>query len=195
MQVEEQRNVDRPLVVRETKTETPPRRGSRRSWIIAVVAFLIVVAVVIAGIVPRVKARATLRAETNQLAVPAVLVVQPKHAAPGQEIVLPANVQAFKDAPIYARTNGYLRHWTADIGTRVKAGQLLAEIDTPEVVQQLDQARNDGTGLRFEHHLVAILIKQAGLQGDRHGFADVTTGILHNHGNINGSDNPLIVTF
>jgi RND family efflux transporter MFP subunit len=156
MQVEEQRNVDRPLVVRETKTETTPRNGSRRSWIIAVVAFLVVVAVVIAGIVPRVKARATLRAETNQLAEPAVVVVQPKRAAPGQEIVLPANVQAFKDAPIYARTNGYLRRWTADIGTRVKAGQLLAEIDTPEVDQQLHQARADQTTAEANLHLSEI---------------------------------------
>src|SRR6267142_2047915 len=156
MQVEERRNVDRPLVVRETIPETPPRGGSRRSWIIAVVAFLIVVAVVIAGIVPRVKARATLRAETSQLAVPAVVVVQPKRAAPGQEIVLPANVQAFKDAPIYARTNGYLRRWTADIGTRVKARKLLAEIDTPEVDQQLPQARADLTTAEANVHLSEI---------------------------------------
>ena len=110
---------------------------------VAVAAFGIVAAVVISGIVPRVKARATLRAETNRLAVPTVIVVQPRRSAPGQEIVLPANVQAFKDAPIYARTNGYLRRWYADIGAHVKAGQLLAEIDTPEVEQQLHQARAD----------------------------------------------------
>ena len=110
---------------------------------VAVAAFVIVAAVVISGIVPRVKARATLRAETNRLAVPTVIVVQPKRSAPGQEIVLPANVQAFKDAPIYARTNGYLRRWYADIGAHVKAGQLLAEIDTPEVEQQLRQGRAD----------------------------------------------------
>jgi RND family efflux transporter MFP subunit len=70
-------------------------------------------------------------------------VVQPKRSAPAQEIVLPANVQAFADAPIYARTNGYLRRWYVDIGSRVKEGQLLAEIDTPEVNQQLRQARAD----------------------------------------------------
>jgi RND family efflux transporter MFP subunit len=110
---------------------------------VALAAFVIVAAVVISGIVPRVKARATLRAETNRLAVPTVIVVQPKRSAPGQEIVLPANVQAFKDAPIYARTNGYLRRWYADIGAHVKAGQLLAEIDTPEVEQQLRQGRAD----------------------------------------------------
>ena len=144
MPVAEQDNVQR---VRTQDPQTVDNRSSegnpQRRWIVAVVAFLIVAAVVISGIVPRVRARATLRTETNQLAVPAVLVVQPKRAAAGQEIILPANVQAFKDAPIYARTNGYLKRWYVDIGGRVKTGQLLAEIDTPEVVQQLQQASAD----------------------------------------------------
>jgi RND family efflux transporter MFP subunit len=70
-------------------------------------------------------------------------VVQPKRSAPAHEIILPASVQAFADAPIYARTNGYLKRWYVDIGTRVQAGQLLADIDTPEVNQQLRQARAD----------------------------------------------------
>ena len=61
--------------------------------------------------------------------------------SPQQEIVLPGNIQAFTDSPIYARTNGYLKKWYADIGTHVKAGQLLAEIETPEIDQQLAQAR------------------------------------------------------
>ena len=145
MEVKEQQEELEPVLL----TPAPPPREregqahASRSWMVAVAAFVIVAAVVISGIVPRVKARATLRAETNRLAVPTVIVVEPKRSAPGQEIVLPANVQAFKDAPIYARTNGYLRRWYADIGTHVKAGQLLAEIDTPEVVQQLRQARAD----------------------------------------------------
>ena len=69
--------------------------------------------------------------------MPTVDVIQPKQGAPHQEIVLPGNIQAFTDAPIYARTNGYLKKWYVDIGARVKAGQLLAVIDTPEVDQQL----------------------------------------------------------
>lgn len=145
MEVKEQQEEVEPVLL---KPASPPgeragQRYARRSWMVAVAAFVIVAAVVISGIVPRVKARATLRAETNRLAVPTVIVVQPKRSAPGQEIVLPANVQAFKDAPIYARTNGYLRRWYADIGAHVKAGQLLAEIDTPEVEQQLRQGRAD----------------------------------------------------
>jgi RND family efflux transporter MFP subunit len=157
MQVEEERAVDRPLMVqaRQSGSDSKPERFSR-TWVIALGAFLIAVGVVIAGIVPRVKARATLRNETNQLAVPAVVVVQPKRSADGQEIVLPANVQAFKDAPIYARTNGYLRRWYADIGARVRAGQLLAEIDTPEVTQQLHQARADLATAEANAHLSEI---------------------------------------
>jgi RND family efflux transporter MFP subunit len=158
MQVEEQDNVEQPLVARDRQPGRSPGPGgqTKRRWMVAVVAFLIVAAVVISGIVPRVRARATLRTETNQLAVPAVIVVQPKRSASGQEIVLPANVQAFKDAPIYARTNGYLKRWYADIGTHVKAGQLLAEIDTPEVDQQLRQARADLATAEANMHLSEI---------------------------------------
>src|SRR5262249_58229145 len=81
--------------------------------------------------------------ETGEMAVPAVAVVTPAHGAPQEEIVLPGTMQAFTDAPIYARTNGYLKRWYVDIGTRVQAGQILAEIDTPELDQQLLQARAD----------------------------------------------------
>ena len=70
-------------------------------------------------------------------------MVYPKAGAPTQEIVLPGNTQAFTNAPIYARTSGYLKRWYFDIGAHVKKGQLLAEIETPEVDQQLDQARAD----------------------------------------------------
>ncbi|HLH08375.1 MAG TPA: efflux RND transporter periplasmic adaptor subunit [Terriglobales bacterium] len=120
------------------------KKPNRNRQIFYLVLFLVIVAaIVIAGIVPRQRARAALRQETDQLAVPTVFVVHPKRASASQEIVLPANVQAYIDAPIYARTNGYLKQWYADIGARVKAGQLLATIDTPEVDQQLRQARAD----------------------------------------------------
>ena len=73
-------------------------------------------------------------------------------------MILPANVQAFRDAPIYARTNGYLKRWYADIGARVKAGQLLAEIETPEVDQQLRQARADLSTAEANMHLSEITV-------------------------------------
>jgi RND family efflux transporter MFP subunit len=119
------------------------RRSSKRGALFAVVALLIVIAVVIAGVVPRWKARADLKTETYNLAIPTVAVIQPKLGAPQTEIVLPGNIQAFIDSPIYARTNGYLKTWYFDIGAHVKKGQLIADIETPEVDQQLDQARAD----------------------------------------------------
>jgi RND family efflux transporter MFP subunit len=90
--------------------------------------------------------------------------VRPTRTAPAQEVVLPANVQAFVDAPIYARTNGYLKKWYADIGTHVKQGQLLAEIDTPEVNQQLQQAKADLATSEANLHLSQITAERyAGL--------------------------------
>ncbi|HEX7487166.1 MAG TPA: efflux RND transporter periplasmic adaptor subunit [Vicinamibacterales bacterium] len=95
------------------------------------------------GIANRARAMTTLTSETRELNIPTVAVTKPKPGAPEEEIVLPGNLQAFADAPIYARTNGYLRRRLVDMGTRVKAGQLLAEIDAPELEQQLQQARAD----------------------------------------------------
>ena len=95
------------------------------------------------GINSRARALAQVKKETAEMAVPTVATIQPRHGEPAQEIVLPGTMQAFVDSPIYARTNGYLRHWSADIGAHVKAGQRLAEIDAPELDQQLRQARAD----------------------------------------------------
>ena len=100
-------------------------------------------ALVISGILPRIKAKTVLRQETSVAAEPAVAIVHPQHQAGAQELVLPGNIQAFMDAPIYARTSGYLKKWYFDIGSRVKTGQLLAEIESPEVDQQLQQGREE----------------------------------------------------
>jgi RND family efflux transporter MFP subunit len=119
-----------------------PERPAPRWWII-VLGLAAAVALLISGIVPRKQAEAKLTQETERMAIPTVSVVHPKRSAPTDELVLPANVQAYIDSPIYARTNGYLKNWYVDIGARVKQGQLLAEIETPEVDQQLRQARAD----------------------------------------------------
>src|SRR3984957_20266267 len=118
-----------------------PRSG--HGVIIAVLVVIIVAGVIVMGVVPRLRAKAALRTETTDLAVPTVAVIHPKRGDPEQEIILPGNIQAFEDAPIYARTNGYLKKWYVDIGGHVKSGQLLADIDTPEVDQQLASARAD----------------------------------------------------
>jgi len=157
MQVEQEDNVETRVATRNSPEQSQEQPSNpKKGWLIAVLAFVVVAIVVISGIVPRVRARSSLRNETNQLAVPAVIVAQPKKSAPGQEVILPANVQAFRDAPIYARTNGYLKRWYVDIGARVKSGQLLAEIDTPEVDQQLHQARADLGTAEANMHLSEI---------------------------------------
>ncbi len=119
------------------------RRRSKRGWIVAGVVLLVFAGIVAYGILARLRKAATVRADTAQMAVPAVSVVSPQRSAPTQEIVLPGNVQPFVSAPIYARTSGYVRSWYADIGAHVRKGQLLAVVDTPEVDQQLAQSRSN----------------------------------------------------
>ncbi len=119
------------------------RRRLKRGWMVAGLILLILAGIVAYGILARLRKGAKVRADTAQMAVPAVSVVSPQRSAPSQEIVLPGNVQPFVSAPIYARTNGYVRRWYSDIGAHVKKGQLLAVIETPEVDQQLAQSRSN----------------------------------------------------
>jgi RND family efflux transporter MFP subunit len=121
------------------------RPGGRRrtAILVATAALALLVLVIYSGIHSRAVAEARLEQRTEQAAIPTVAVVFPREGAPTQEIVLPGNTQAFSDSPIYARTSGYLKRWYFDIGAHVQKGQLLAEIETPEVDQQLLQARAD----------------------------------------------------
>lgn len=132
------------------------RPRSARGYLIAIVVLIVVALIVVGGIVPRLNATKALKIETNELATPTVATILPKRGAPQQEIVLPGNMQAFIDSAIYARTNGYVKSWTVDIGAHVKAGQLLADIETPEVDQQLDQAKADLNTARANFHLSEI---------------------------------------
>ena len=119
-----------------------PRRVSRR-WLVAGALLVIAATTVVFGVLPRLDARASLKKETAELNVVNVAVMHPKVSDAAQELILPGNMQAYLDTPIYARTNGYLKRWYFDIGARVRKGQLLADIDTPEVDDQLQQARAD----------------------------------------------------
>jgi RND family efflux transporter MFP subunit len=120
----------------------PPPLG--RGMLITVVVVFVVLGVLIGfGIRSRSRAEKTLASDAAQQDVLAVEVTTPTQGASAQEITLPANTQAFIDTPIYARTNGYLRKWFADIGTRVHAGELLAVIETPELDEQVRQAQSD----------------------------------------------------
>jgi membrane fusion protein (multidrug efflux system) len=116
------------------------RRGGAVRIVLIAAGFAVVLAV---GIVPRLGARAALQQQTEALAIPTVQVTLPTVAPPGQTLVLPGDIEAYQQTPIFARTNGYLKAWYADIGTHVKAGQLLATIDAPEVDAALRQARAD----------------------------------------------------
>jgi RND family efflux transporter MFP subunit len=131
-QVERLKNALRP---------TNPRK-SLRPWLIPALAVLAAAVVLILGIRSRVRAESALRVVTDQMAVPSVSVVAPKQTAPATEIILPGNMQPFISSPIYARTDGYLKKWYFDIGAHVKAGELLGVIQTPEVDEQLSQARS-----------------------------------------------------
>jgi RND family efflux transporter MFP subunit len=147
---------------KDVGVQTPPpndverSHSPRRRWLSLAVALIVVAALLVSGILSRVRARTTLKAETAQVALTAVSVVSPKQAAPAQEIILPGNVQPFITSPVYARTNGYLRKWYVDIGGRVKQGQLLAVIETPEVDQQLQQARSNLLTAQANLELAAI---------------------------------------
>ena len=128
---------------RHSAAATGPKPRSRAGWVAAIVVLLVFVGLLVSGILERIHTNASLRTETANLAVPNVAVVAPKRTAPSQEIVLPGNVQPFITSPIFARTNGYLEHWYFDIGAHVKKGQLLAVISSPEVDQQLQQAKSN----------------------------------------------------
>jgi RND family efflux transporter MFP subunit len=106
-------------------------------------AFLVLAFIIYSGIHGRAQTQRMLGDRAEQSAIPTVDVVQPTSATESQQIVLPGSTQPFNDTPIYARTSGYLKHWYVDIGAHVQSGQLLADIDTPEVDQQLEQARAD----------------------------------------------------
>jgi RND family efflux transporter MFP subunit len=125
-------------------TDTANARAALRR-LKRVAIYVLVAAIIIAawGIFTRVQTRAALKQDAEQTSVPVVIVTMAKHSDVGDELVLPGDVQAFVDAPIYARTSGYLKRWYADIGKHVKAGELLAEIETPEVDAQYRQAKAD----------------------------------------------------
>ena len=109
----------------------------------ALIALIVAVGLGVWGEVSRVLARSALGRETAESAMPTVATVTAERSTLGEDLVLPGAVQAYIEAPIYARTSGYLKAWQTDIGTPVTKGQLLAEIETPEVDQQLSQARAD----------------------------------------------------
>jgi RND family efflux transporter MFP subunit len=159
MNLDERQNVQASVNLKEERGARPqpsPPISKVGPIVTLIVALLLVGGVVFWGIAKRTRASITVARETQEMAVPAVSVIRPRRASAPQEIVLPANIQSWTDAPVYARTNGYLQRWYADIGAHVRAGQLLAEIDTPEIDQQLEQARADLNTAEANYHLAEI---------------------------------------
>lgn len=118
-----------------------PEGGPGSGKIIGVLFAIALIAAIVYGVRVRSSHEKQLAAATDEAAIPSVNVVHPQPGSAAQELVLPGNVQAFTEAPIYSRTNGYLKKWYFDIGSRVRKGQLLAEVETPEVDQQLQQSK------------------------------------------------------
>src|SRR5580698_1313868 len=126
-----------------TSGATKPPISGGKAIVLLFVVLVVAVILAVTGIVPRLRARTTLQQQTDSLAAPDVLVQKPTRGQPTQELILPGTTQAYTDSPIYARTNGYLKRWYFDIGAHVRQGQLLAQIETPELDAQLRQARAD----------------------------------------------------
>ena len=138
---------------REREVETPRRSG--RAWV-AIIALLVLLAAGGFTLARRFSEKRALAKETEKLAVPSVLVSKPTIEPSHDELVLPAQLQAFVESPLFSRTNGYLLRWYKDIGSHVKKGELLAEIDTPEVDQELSQARAGRQQIQAQLELAKI---------------------------------------
>ena len=126
----------------ETAPEATPL-SPRKAMVGVAVVLLILVVLAIVGILGRTHANKVLAARTNSLAAPTVSIAPAKAGAPLETLILPGNVTAFTDSPIYARTDGYLDRWYFDIGAKVKKGALLAVISTPELDRQVSQGESD----------------------------------------------------
>ena len=119
----------------------PPALPLRGLLLLALLAVLVGAYVIYTGLTSRARASSSLERATLANSIQTVTTIHPQNAAGAEEIELPGNMQPFVDTPIWARSSGYLKQWYADIGAHVKRGQLLAEIEAPELDQQLQQAR------------------------------------------------------
>jgi RND family efflux transporter MFP subunit len=135
------KTIDQPDKNIAPRTAAPPPTNGRRPLLLLGVVLLGMAVLAAITIFARVKAGTELANETKENAIPTVTVVHPERTPQTVEVDLPGNIQAFEETPIYARVNGYLKRWLTDIGAQVTEGQLLAEIETPELDEELNQAR------------------------------------------------------
>lgn len=134
------------LVSREAADEDdllPATRRPRRLLAYGLGALAVATTMVVSGVLDRSRSEVSLARLTAQEAIPTVAVIHPEQGITGQQLVLPGTIQPYFEAPIYARVSGYLKMWYTDIGAHVKAGELLATIETPDLDQELAQAKAD----------------------------------------------------
>jgi RND family efflux transporter MFP subunit len=152
---------EQPVAVARTDAGEPPAatRAHRRAMLPVALA-CVAAALLAIGIVPRLAASTALTKQVDAQRDPTVNVIAPSRAPASQELLLPGSVMPFADASIYARTSGYVEHWYTDIGAKVKAGQTLAQIQTPELDAQLTQARADEAAAQADYDYAASTAKR-----------------------------------
>lgn len=128
-----------------TETKPAPAVPRRRRLYLILIGVVVLVLALIAGFIPRLKQRQMSAADTTRLATATVAVVSPISTTPGSGLNLPAEVKSWQEASIFSRVNGYLKSWAVDIGAHVDAGEVLAEVDIPDLQQQMDQAQSQLT--------------------------------------------------
>ena len=124
------------------KPQAGSTRRRRRLYLILLISGVLLAFALLAGFIPRLQQRQMSAADTSQLAIQSVAVVSPTLVTPGAGLDLPAEVKPWQEASIYSRVNGYLKSWLVDIGAHVEAGQLLAEVDVPDLQHQMNQANS-----------------------------------------------------
>ena len=139
----------------ERPPDLPPAPAGRATILVGAVLLVLITAGAVTFLTRHGEADA-LAKETEAVSIPTVAVVQPKVEPGNDELVLPGNLQAFEESPIFARTNGYLLRWYKDMGSRIQKGELLAAIDTPEVDQELSQARATREQIKAQLELAKI---------------------------------------
>jgi RND family efflux transporter MFP subunit len=127
---------------RSDEHKADPVRARRRFRRILIVGGALLIIALVVGFIPQLRQRQTAAADTKELAIPTVAVVSPTVTTPHSGLNLPAEVKPWQEASIFARVNGYLKDWLVDIGAHVQKDQLLADIDTPDLDQQLAQAQS-----------------------------------------------------
>ena len=144
-----------PIYTPPTASRLPPAH-KRRVPLPLIIAAIVFAVIAVIGILVRLHDHSKLASTTKSEAIPVVTVVTPTTGPATNDLILPGNIAAYVDAPIYARTTGYLKNWFTDIGAHVKAGQLMAEIETPEVDQQLQQAEADLATAKANYELAEV---------------------------------------